>query len=191
MTRRFPRPMNHVKWRTGREWRSLWRQLRATTSPRSLYAALTLAIVVLCSSWTIVAGLACDPAQAQRGGAVGVALALLALFLRPNLGEGLLRDIDRAQALAAEAARRAGAVQVGAGLPQLASDPHDKSAATTENAAQDLRARLSAIEAAIVLEAKTQDQNIRWLAAASAIGTIFWGFADIPAAMIASCGGQE
>lgn len=136
---------------------------------RSRYRLLLAAVLLVCVAWTVWATVTpCAHAAAGRGGAIGVVLALGAIWIKPELGVGLLRLLrEGGGAAMLEQRRRPGA----AGTPPRVSSPPP----TTEA----LDVRVTAIETAILLEAEADRGAVRALAAATAIGTAFWGFADV------------
>ena len=112
-----------------------------------------------------------NAADGGRGGAIGTALALTFMFITRDYGAKLYIAVTRR-------------------LPDLEArikrlerkEPGQPSAPQrTEITLVDLQNQLNALAAAIVIDAKGQKTQNAFLALATFIGTMVWGFGDLAA----------
>jgi hypothetical protein len=143
-----------------------------TSRMRALVAG---SLVLSIGGVAVAVGVTGDPLDGGRGGAVAVALTLVAFFLRRDIGRrlrkaftetlpGLSEDIERLS----PASRRIDAGPASPGPEALDS----------------LTRRLDAIESSLRVVERSEQTMDRYVAAAAAVGTLFWGFGDIAAGWV-------
>ncbi len=136
--------------------------------------ALVVAAAVLSAGGVAYAVLVSgDPSDGGRGGALAVALTLVAFFLRWPLGERLATALT--EKLPALERRIADFGE---------DDAATRNAYTLERRAVDLERRLHALEPASRVEAEGELRLNGHLALATAIGTLTWAFGDMAAAAL-------
>lgn len=104
----------------------------------------------------------------QRGGAIGTAAALTLMFISRDYGAKLLDAKERGLAAVASKIDR---------LEQ--PDAKNSSQKTTEPTLSDVRANQKSLATAILIDAAGQKLQNQFLAVATCIGTIVWGFGDL------------
>ncbi len=131
---------------------------------RQLYWAILLLVIVLSAGGIFVAGfITKDPLDGTRGGALAVGLSLVVLFLRPNYGQRVYKI------LTIEAVRTKVIIE------SLKVNPHPASSAPSE------KDKIDALVAGAKADTDEQQLQNIFLALSSGIGTLVWGFGDLPA----------
>lgn len=143
---------------------------------RRYYRRLVLAVTGVSLGGTLLAAMwPCAAAHGGRGGAIGVVIALGAIWMKPDLHLSLLQRVRER-----EAGRR-GSGPVPAAPPEAATADDDEIEPLTT---ADLTVRVLATDSAIRLGAAYDDQSVFWLALSTMIATFFWGFGDLLAAWL-------
>lgn len=132
-----------------------------STAATKRYILLFGAVVTACVVGVVLAAARCSFIDGGRGGAVGVAMSLFAIAIRPKIGTDLLDLIDRT----APDFKKTAAEDSGTKRPPL--DAHE------------LTTRMNAVYTAVSLSSRSERQSVGWLAWSTGVATVFWGFGDI------------
>src|SRR2546421_12405953 len=115
-----------------------------------------------------------NAADGGRGGAIGPAVALAFMFLTRDYGAKLYSAVTR----------RLPDIEARIKLLEQKGPRGEKPAPPAEATLADLRTRVDALAAAIAIDAKGQKTQNAFLALATFVGTIVWGFGDLGAQIL-------
>lgn len=111
-----------------------------------------------------------DPVDGGRGGALAVALTLVAFFLRKDVNEKLRLTFTRTLP------------ELRAAIDEFSGAPErEKTKVPAAGPIVTPTQRLDAIETSLRVTEQSEQRMDRYVAAAAVIGTLFWGFGDIVA----------
>lgn len=142
---------------------------------RALVAA---ALVLSIGGVAVAVVITGDSPDGGRGGAVAVALTLVAFFLRRDISARLRKAfIETLPGLSADIERLSAAsrnTDPGQGGPPSPGS----------GALESVSRRLEAIESSLRVVERSEQTMDRYVAVAAAVGTLFWGFGDVVAAWV-------